>query len=123
MNHKKDVTFVSKPWGSETIWAHTEHYVGKILKVNAGKVLSIQYHHFKDETMYVLSGKGIIKFYTLQDGKEVLDGVYFVNPGDSVHIPPTRIHNVEALTDMEILEASTNHLDDLVRVRDKYNRD
>jgi len=114
--------FVEKPWGSETIWAHTEQYVGKILKVHCGEALSIQYHHFKDETMYVLSGKGYIRFYKLEDARPVVIKEMIVSEGDSVHIPPTQIHNVEAITDMEILEASTNHLDDLVRVRDRYSR-
>ena len=120
---KKLPKITEKPWGGETLWAHTEHYVGKILKVNAGEVLSIQYHHHKDETMYVLSGEGIIFFYEMRDEKPVVVNYFPVSTGDVVHIPPTQIHNVEALTDMEILEASTNHLDDLVRVRDRYNRD
>lgn len=114
--------FTEKPWGSETLWAHTEHYVGKILKVHSGEALSIQYHNHKDETMYVLSGKGYINFYILEDARPILFNKRYVMPGDSVHIPPTQIHNVEAISDMEILEASTNHLDDLVRVRDRYNR-
>jgi mannose-6-phosphate isomerase-like protein (cupin superfamily) len=111
-----------KPWGSETLWAHTEHYVGKILKVNCGEQLSVQYHNYKDETMYVMSGKGIIYFYELHDNKPVITNHITVSKGDSVHIPPTTIHSVEAITDMEILEASTNHLDDLVRLRDRYSR-
>ena len=113
---------VEKPWGSETIWAHTQHYVGKILKVNCGEALSIQYHNHKDETMYILSGKGYIRFYKLEDAHPVVIKEMIVSEGDMVHISPTQIHNVEAITDMEILEASTNHLDDLVRIRDRYNR-
>jgi len=114
--------FTEKPWGSENLWAHTEHYVGKILRVHAGEALSIQYHHFKDETMYVLSGTGYINFYILEDAQPVLVNKQFVISGDSVHIAPTQVHNVEAIDDMEILEASTNHLDDLVRVHDRYHR-
>lgn len=120
---------VEKPWGSETIWAHTEHYVGKILKVHCGEALSIQYHNKKDETMYVISGKGYVNFYELEisselitDARPVLVKKHLLSQGDSIHIPPKQVHNVEAITDMEILEASTNHLDDLVRVRDRYNR-
>lgn len=114
--------FTEKPWGSETLWAHTEHYVGKILKVHCGEQLSVQYHNHKDETMYVLSGKGIIYFYEMRDNKPVIVNHVTLNKGDSIHIPPTTIHSVEAITDMEILEASTNHLDDLVRLRDRYRR-
>lgn len=117
-----EVKFINKPWGSETIWAHTEHYVGKILNINSGESLSIQYHHHKDETMYVLSGKGIVKFYTMEENVPVLTAVYVMNPGDSIHIPPTQVHSVEAFEDMQVLEASTNHLDDLVRIKDRYGR-
>ena len=52
---------VEKPWGYELIWAHTDRYVGKILHVKAGHVLSLQYHNLKDETMHVLSGELILR--------------------------------------------------------------
>ena len=48
---------VSKPWGHEQIWARTDRYVGKIIHVNAGHALSLQYHNLKDETIYLQSGK------------------------------------------------------------------
>jgi Mannose-6-phosphate isomerase len=51
---------ISKPWGSELWFAHTESYAGKILRVNAGARLSIQYHEEKDETSFVLSGRVIV---------------------------------------------------------------
>ena len=120
------VKIVEKPWGSETIWAHTDWYVGKILRVKAGEELSIQYHHEKDETMYVLSGEGFINFFMFDSdaGQDnlIASKNLLVKDGDSVHIAPTQIHNVEAITDMVILEASTNHLNDLVRIKDRYNR-
>ena len=52
---------VEKPWGYELIWARTDRYVGKILHVKAGHVLSLQYHNQKDETMHVLSGELILR--------------------------------------------------------------
>ncbi|HUK63099.1 MAG TPA: hypothetical protein VLV15_07195, partial [Dongiaceae bacterium] len=57
MSGPKDVVRVSKPWGYEIIWAHTERYVGKILHINAGQALSVQYHERKDETVYLLRGE------------------------------------------------------------------
>jgi len=48
---------VSKPWGSELWFAHTDRYAGKILRVRAGCRLSVQFHEEKDETSYVLSGR------------------------------------------------------------------
>jgi mannose-6-phosphate isomerase len=117
------IKYVEKPWGSETIWAHTTNYVGKILNVMAGHALSIQYHHHKDETMYVMSGIGIINFYNRnEDGEVIIEDVFHVSSGNSIHIPPQQIHNLEAATNMIVLEASTDHLDDLVRLSDRYYR-
>ena len=52
---------VDKPWGYELIWARTDRYVGKILHVKAGQILSLQYHNHKDETMHVLRGELILR--------------------------------------------------------------
>ena len=57
MSGRVDVRHVSKPWGHETIWAHTDRYVGKILHITAGQALSVQYHERKDETVYLLTGE------------------------------------------------------------------
>ena len=114
---------IEKPWGKEVIWAHTPEYVGKILHINAGESLSIQFHHKKDETMHVMSGTGTINFYTMMDDGDVtVRESIQVNEGSSVHIAPNQIHNVYAETDLVILEASTTHLTDLVRIRDRYGR-
>ena len=114
---------IDKPWGFELIWAHTDKYVGKILHVNAGESLSIQYHREKDETMYVISGEGKINLFTLdEESVPLLAKSIAAYTGVSVHIKPLQIHNVYAETEMEILEVSTNHLEDLVRIQDRYDR-
>ena len=51
---------VEKPWGYELIFADTDKYVGKILHVDEGEQLSLQYHEIKDETIYVSSGTSSI---------------------------------------------------------------
>ena len=112
-------TIVTKPWGREVIWAHTEHYVGKILEVNAGEELSIQMHHHKDETMYVWTGSGSLHLF---DESLNITQTILLKPGVLVRIEPNTIHQVIATTDLTILEASTNHLTDLIRFKDKYNR-
>jgi mannose-6-phosphate isomerase-like protein (cupin superfamily) len=108
---------VDKPWGYELIWAHTDRYVGKILHVNAGHVLSLQYHKLKDETMHVLSGELILR---TQQGTELVARPF--RAGESVHVPPRMIHQIEAVVDTDVLEASTPELDDLVRLKDRYGR-
>ena len=57
MSGRVDVTHVPKPWGYEKIWANTDRYVGKMLHINAGQALSVQYHERKDETVYLLAGE------------------------------------------------------------------
>jgi mannose-6-phosphate isomerase len=108
---------VEKPWGYELIWARTDRYVGKMLHVKAGHVLSLQYHNFKDETMHVLRGELILR---IRRG-DVLESRPF-RIGETVHIPPKLVHQIEAVVDSDVLEASTPELDDLVRLEDRYGR-
>jgi mannose-6-phosphate isomerase len=108
---------VDKPWGHELIWARTDRYVGKVLHVKAGHVLSLQYHNKKDETMHVLSGELILR---TQPGEELEARAF--QAGDSVHIPAGLVHQIEAVVDSDVLEASTPELDDLVRLSDRYGR-
>jgi mannose-6-phosphate isomerase len=108
---------VDKPWGYELVWARTDRYVGKILHVKAGHVLSLQYHKRKDETMHVLAGELILRTQT----GDVLESRPF-RAGETVHIPAGLIHQIEAVVDSDVLEASTPELDDLVRLQDRYGR-
>ena len=110
---------VDKPWGYEIWWAVTDQYVGKILHVNRGHRLSLQYHELKDETSYVLSGRLI-----LVQG-DSLDSLSerVVSVGDVWRNRPGTIHTIEALEDSDVLEASTPHLQDVVRISDNYGRE
>jgi mannose-6-phosphate isomerase len=114
------VTRVPKPWGHEIIWAHTDQYVGKILHVKAGEALSVQYHERKDETIYLLSGE--LVYWVQQPGTDQLQDVKLTQ-GESFRIAPGTVHFIEAVSDCDLLEASTSHLDDVVRIKDKYGRE
>jgi len=125
---KIDVRIVPKPWGHETIWAHTEFYVGKMLHIKAGHSLSVQYHNLKDETIHLLSGEMIYRVGTT-DGRKPEAGsrnaeltVIELKAGESFRNEPGLIHQMEAVTDCVLLEASTPHLDDVVRLTDRYGR-
>jgi len=111
---------VEKPWGYELIWARTDRYVGKILHVNAGHILSCQYHNVKDETMHVLKGELILRTQPPEGGGVMAERPF--RQGESVHIPAKLIHQIEAVVDTDVLEASTPELDDLVRITDRYGR-
>jgi mannose-6-phosphate isomerase-like protein (cupin superfamily) len=117
---RSDVTIVPKPWGREIIWAHTDRYVGKILQIKAGHALSVQYHNRKDETVYLLSGEMI--YWVKLDGDDELRDMK-LKIGDAFRITPGTIHYMEAVTDCEVLEASTPDLDDVVRLEDRYGRE
>ena len=108
---------VPKPWGYELIFAHTDRYVGKILHINQGESLSLQYHEIKEETLYVVEGE--LRLTVEQDGdrRELT-----LRKGEAFHIPPRMIHRMEALADTDVAEVSTPELDDVVRLEDRYGR-
>jgi len=83
---KKDITRVEKPWGFELIWAETKDYVGKLLHINKGGKLSLQYHEIKEETIYLASGKMLFEFEGDNGEMEEIE----LNPGDAHHIPTRR---------------------------------
>jgi mannose-6-phosphate isomerase-like protein (cupin superfamily) len=118
MSGRFDVRFVQKPWGHETIWAHTDRYVGKVLHIKAGHALSVQYHNRKDETIHLLSGEMI---YRVQENGVLTD--MRLRAGESFRNEPGTIHQMEAVTDCDVLEASTPDLDDVVRLSDRYGRE
>jgi mannose-6-phosphate isomerase len=114
-----EVRRVEKPWGHELIWAVTDVYCGKVLFVKAGASLSLQFHNEKDESWYVQSGRAKIELG--EAGQGVLDEEV-VAAGAAFHYAPGTVHRVTALEDTTILEVSTPHLDDVVRLEDRYGR-
>jgi len=118
MSGRVEARIVPKPWGHETIWAHTDRYVGKILHIKAGEALSVQYHERKDETVYLLSGQ--LLYRVRRDGE--LQDVH-LGIGEAFRIVPGTVHQMEAVTDCDVLEVSTPELDDVVRLTDRYGRE
>lgn len=114
----RTVQKVDKPWGYEIIFAHTERYAGKILHVDAGQALSLQYHQSKDETLYLLEGE-----YQLEVEEEGEMVSRTIRAGESYHITPgTRHRMVAGPQGCDIYEVSTPELDDVVRLEDRYGR-
>jgi mannose-6-phosphate isomerase len=110
---------VEKPWGYELVWAESEHYVGKILFVKAGESLSLQFHRVKDESWLVQGGRAKLELGSAGDAvlKEEV-----IAAGATFRFRPGTVHRVTALEDTTIVEVSTNHLDDVVRLEDRYGR-
>ncbi len=113
-------TRTDKPWGHELLWSHTNHYAGKIIHINAGHRLSLQYHEHKQESILVVDGTLLLH---LGQGNEAT--VVEMRSGESADIAVGQIHRFEAPEsgDVEIIEVSTNHLDDVVRLEDDYSRE
>jgi mannose-6-phosphate isomerase len=118
--HRVEPRTVDKPWGSELIWAETDAYAGKILFVKAGESLSLQYHEIKDESWYVLEGRARLELG--QVGEDALEAVQ-IRGGQAFRFRPGTIHRVTGIEDTRILEVSTAHLDDVVRLADNYGRE
>ena len=112
-----DVQRVPKPWGHELIFAKTGRYVGKILHINKGECLSLQYHEMKEETLYVVAGELKLTIEYDGDRREVA-----LRAGEAFHIPPRLIHRMEAVVDTDVAEVSTPELEDVVRLEDRYGR-
>jgi mannose-6-phosphate isomerase len=108
-----------KPWGSELLWARTDLYVGKVLFVEAGHAISLQFHREKDESWYIQSGRAELQLG--RPGQAVLE-TEVVGAGACFRFPPGTVHRLKALEDTIVLEVSTPHLDDVVRLEDDYGR-
>ena len=115
---RADESRIDKPWGYEIRWAITDRYLGKIIHVNKGEALSLQYHERKDEWLLLTKGEVDIELgSTDRELKKVR-----MRPGDSVHLPPPTRHRVTAVEDSDIYEVSTADMDDVVRLEDRYGR-
>ena len=110
---------VEKPWGWELVWAETDAYVGKLLFVRAGQALSLQYHEVKDEAWLVEEGKASVELGEVGGAVETIE----IGAGDALRYPPGTVHRITALEDTLVVEVSTPHLDDVVRLEDRYGRE
>ncbi|MBV9067680.1 MAG: cupin domain-containing protein [Acidobacteria bacterium] len=108
---------VPKPWGYELIFAKTDRYVGKILHINRGESLSLQYHEIKEETLFVVAGELKLTIEIDGDRRELP-----LHAGEAFHIAPRMIHRMEAIEDTDVAEVSTPELEDVVRLEDRYGR-
>lgn len=117
------MTFIEKPWGFEELIEKNDSYVVKKLGMNKGCRCSLQYHKYKVETFYVLSGKLKLTLGDLdEEGNATNLTEQEVGPGFTITLPAYKVHRMEGLEDSEYLEASTTELDDVVRLADDYKR-
>jgi mannose-6-phosphate isomerase-like protein (cupin superfamily) len=110
---------VAKPWGDELIWALTDRYCGKVITIETGRRLSLQYHEEKDEAILVVRGR----LRLLLENEQGQDEVSELGPGDSAHVAAGRRHRYEAIERVELVEVSTPELGDVVRIEDDFGRE
>ena len=112
---KFKTVLVKKPWGHELIFALApKKYAGKILVIEKGKRLSLQYHRRKHESLYVLKGH-----LTLLLGKKTVTA----GPGSAFAVPTGTVHRFASRHGrVTLIEVSTTELDDVVRLSDDYGR-
>lgn len=104
---------VYKPWGKEVWLELNDRYCYKRIYINAGHRTSLQYHHHKLETNYIISGVADI---TLDDQViRMMDNDFFT-------VKPGVVHRVHAITDIILQEVSTPEVDDVIRVQDDTGR-
>jgi mannose-6-phosphate isomerase len=108
---------VAKPWGHELVFAENERYAGKILHLEPGHSLSLQYHERKDETLFVLNGE-----VTLLVGNQGNMQEIRLRPGDAHRIRPGVRHRMSSDVAADLVEVSSPELDDVVRLEDRYGR-
>lgn len=108
---------VPKPWGHELIFAETDRYAGKILHLEPGQSLSLQYHERKDETFYVLNGEVSLSVDVDGEMTELR-----LPAGSSYRVRPGVRHRMRAEAACDLIEVSSPELDDIVRLDDEYGR-
>ena len=108
---------VAKPWGHELIFAENERYAGKVLHLEPGQSLSLQYHERKDETLMVLQGEVTLSVEVEGQMREIR-----LRPGEAHRIRPGVRHRLTADMAVDIVEVSSPELDDVVRLEDLYGR-
>lgn len=119
--HLSKIKKVTKPWGFE-IWlsdASDTPYALKVIYLKKGTKTSLQIHKEKSEHNFIFSGD--IKLY-YQDTKSKKIRFVKLNGGHVIKFLPNTIHRIEALTEAIMIEASSHHLDDVIRLEDDYFR-
>lgn len=105
-----------RPWGGFEQFTKNALSTVKLLTINPGESISLQYHHNRSEYWYVVDGYPIVR---------LRDKDYFASPGEEFFIARTEMHRITAQVDLvRILEISLGEFDedDIVRVEDDYGR-
>ncbi|MDO8659945.1 MAG: cupin [Candidatus Parcubacteria bacterium] len=112
---------VKKDWGEEIWIALNDKYCLKTIKISKGHRCSLQYHEFKTETTFIVSG--LAKVWLKRKDETEMIVFESAGPGTVLNLKPGDVHRLEALEDLCLFEASTPEVWDVVRLSDDYNRE
>lgn len=99
--------FVEKIWGHEEWIVNNTKYCGKKLVLKKGYRCSMHKHDIKDETFYIMSGNVLME--TEYNGEKLKR---LMTSGDVIHIKTGMWHRFTGLSNSEMMEFSTFHMDE-----------
>jgi mannose-1-phosphate guanylyltransferase/mannose-6-phosphate isomerase len=108
-----------RPWGNYQILEEEKNaFKIKRIKINPGKKLSYQLHHYRSEHWIVVRGSAKVT---------VDDEIKFIRPGESIYMKAGQKHRLEnpGKLPLEIIEVQMGEYleeDDIVRFDDEYGR-
>lgn len=111
---------VEKPWGYELHWVPADApYLGKLLHINEDARLSLQVHDEKQESWFIIRGKGSVIWEDNQ-GKLVETELH---PGVGYSTKVGQRHRLKGLAGgCDIIEVSTPERGTTWRLEDDYTR-
>ena len=106
-----------RDWGKEILLGVVAGAFSlKRLEMKAGTRGGLQYHRLKHEVAVLLSGSMIVRH--VSPSGELTERE--VTAGEVVHFAPGMVHQEIAVTDCVLIEASTPHFNDRVRVESEF---
>ena len=117
-NFKKEIKEDIRPWGKFRSFPYKQARNIKIITVNPGETLSLQYHRHRSEFWIVLD-----------KGLEVTEGkrVWRPEEGEEIFVPKKSSHRLRCLGSKQarVMEIWIGDSDesDIVRLEDKYGRE
>ena len=105
-----------RPWGHFDQFTHNTPSTVKILTIESGQSLSLQYHNNRMEYWYILEGNPVIR---------LRDREFYAMKGEEFMIAKKELHRVRSEKGLvRILEIALGDFseDDIVRTEDLYGR-
>ena len=114
----KEIKNCKRPWGRYYVIEDNDNYKIKRIEVNPKERLSYQYHMKRAESWTIIEGQGVVTI----DGLEKK-----VSAGESIKIDKQAKHRIlnsgdTLLVFIEVQTGTYFGEDDIVRIKDDYNR-